>query len=102
MSGISKYLTHTVTIVKVTLARGERTVTEIDDVPAFITSIRTVIRDVSGDHFVDKTLIMLEHDTDVTEQDEIKVGSVASPIAEIRAPRSTRSSNASHLEVLLK
>ena len=102
MSEISKYLTHKVTIVKVTLARGERSESEISDVSAFVTSRRTVFRDASGDHFADKTLILMESDADVTEKDEIKVNDVASPIAEIKAPRSTRSSNVSHLEVLLE
>ena len=98
---ISQYLTHTVTIVKVTLARGERTEVEISDVPSFICSKRSVVRGVSGDHFVDQTLIFLEHDANVTEQDEIKINDVATPIAKITAPRSTRSSTESHLEVLL-
>jgi len=102
MSRISKYLTHRVTIVKVTLARGDRTEKEISNVPAFVTSVRTATKDISGTHFVDRTLVFLEHDADVTEQDEIKVSDVASPIAEIRAPRSPRSSTASHLEVLLE
>ena len=101
MSVVSKYLTHRVTIVKVTLARGDRSVTEIPDIPAFICSKRTVIRDASGDHFVDKTLVFLEHDANVTEQDEIKVNDVATPIAKITPPKSTRSSDASHLEVYL-
>lgn len=98
---ISKYLKHRVTIVKVTLARGDRSETEISDVPAFVTSTRAVVRDVSGDHFVDKTLVIMEHDADVTEQDEIKIGDVSTPIAKITAPKSTRSSTESHLEVLL-
>ena len=102
MSVISKYLTHRVTIVKVTLARGERSEIEIPDIAAFVASKRTVIRDVSGDHFVDKTLIFMDPDANVTEKDEIKVYNVASPIAEIKAPKSTRSSTVSHLEVLLE
>ena len=98
---ISQYLTHTVTIVKVNLKKGAREEEEISNVPAFICSKRSVVRGVSGDHFVDQTLVFLEHDANVTEQDEIKVDNVATPIAKITAPRSTRSSTESHLEVLL-
>lgn len=98
---ISKYLKHRVTIIKVTLARGDRTVVEIPNVPAFVCSKRAVIKDVSGDHFVDKTLVIMEHDANITEQDEIKINDVATPIAKITAPKSTRSSTESHLEVLL-
>jgi len=102
MSAITKYLVHKVTIIKVTLARGDRTEVPIPDVPAFICSERSAIQDVSGTHFVDRTLIFMEHDANVTEQDEIKVDDVASPIAKIRGPKSLRSSDPSHLEVLLE
>lgn len=101
MSAIRKYLTDIVIIVKVTLSRGERSEVEIPNVPAFITTIKTFVRDVSGDHFVDKTLVILEHDANITGQDEIKISGVSTPVSQIRSPKSTRSAVPSHLEVML-
>jgi len=98
-STATKYMKHTVTIVKVSLARGRETTTEKDS-PAYITVQRVIVRDVSGDHAEEKTLLFLPPDADVVEKDRIKIDDVTMPIKWIRAPRFV-GQEPNHLEVLL-
>lgn len=101
MTTISKYLKHTVFIVTTTLTRGEETTTETE-VAAYVTTYTAVIQDVSGDHFVDKTLVFLKPDETISEKDKIREseGEKAISIARIRRPRFVGKSP-NHIEVYL-
>jgi len=90
---------HTVTIVKVSLVRGREATTEKDS-PAYVTVHRVIVRDVSGDHAMEKTLVFLPPDADITEKDKIKIDDVTMPIKWIRPPRFV-GQEPNHLEVLL-
>ena len=101
MTTISKYLEHTVFIVTVTTVRGTETTTE-KEVDAYVTSYTAAVRDVSGTHFVDKTLVFLGPDEVVAEKDKIResAGEPAVSIARIRRPRFV-GKTPNHIEVYL-
>ena len=102
MTTVSKYLKHKVIIVTVTLTRGVETTVETPDVAAYVTTYRAVIRDVSGTHLVDKTLVFLGPDEVIGFKDKIResAGEPAVSIAKIRRPRFV-GKTPNHIEVYL-
>lgn len=98
MSGIGKYLTHSVAIVYVTMTRGVRTTITKSDVPAFITEKTVVFKDETGDHFGTRHVVFLKGDVTLSEIDELIIDDKQRPIVGIFRVRS--GSNAiHHLEV---
>ena len=84
---IDSYLTHTVDIVTVTISKGERTETVIENVPARITSRREVVRDSRGDRLASKTVIYFKPDQVITEQDEVIVDNQQRAVSRINRAR---------------
>ncbi len=101
MSGIGKYLKHSVDIVLVTMTKGIRTTVTAEDVPAFITQTEGVFRDEQGDHFGTKTIVFLAGDVDIDMDDELIVDGRQRPIANISKERGL-STEVHHLEVELQ
>ena len=100
MTTITKFLEHTVTIVKVTEARGTKTETEIPNQAAYIDEITIAVRGVAGVELVTKTLVMMEPDADVTKKDKLIVNGTTMPVYQIDKPRFI-GETPNHLEVLL-
>ena len=96
----ARYRKHSITIVKATVTRGRESTTEVDVDDAYVGTIRVVERDVSGDHAVEKTVVILAPDEDVDRKDKIKIDNVTMPIRSITSPRFVGSSP-NHLEVIL-
>lgn len=96
---IDKYLTHTVDVVKVTMAAGSRSTTTVEDVAARITSRTKVVRDSGGDRYSSVTIIWFKPDQDINGQDEVVVDGKTRPVAEIVKARGK--SGIHHLEVEL-
>ena len=96
----ARYRKHSVTLIKVTVARGRETTTEtvVDD--AYVGTIRIVDRTVSGDQQVEKTIVILDPDEDIDRGDKIKIGDVTMPVKSITRPRFVGASP-NHLEVIL-
>ena len=95
-----KYRKHSVTLIKVTTVRGRESTTETEIDDAYVGTIRIVERDVSGDHAVEKTVVILDPDEDIDRGDKIKIGTVTMPVRSITRPRFVGSSP-NHLEVTL-
>jgi len=93
-------LRHTVDIVKVTIARGIRSTDIISDIPAFISERSYVIRSEAGDVLGSRTVVFLNRDANVAEQDEIIVDGIQRPISRIVKARG-RPRLIHHLEVEL-
>ena len=100
MTTISKYAKHEdIKIVRVTKSRGRETTIEVDAL-GYTSTVRVAVRDVSGTHIEEKTVVFLLPDAVVSREDRIKVGDVTMAISEITRPRFVgRSLN--HIEVTL-
>lgn len=96
---IDSHLVHTVDIVHVTMARGDRSVTITSGVSACVASVSDVHRDASGIHYETNTLIFLKPDEVITEKDEIIVDGKYRPVAGIEYCRD--STGIHHIEVKL-
>lgn len=96
----SKYRKHSVTIVTVTTSRGRESTseTEVDD--AYVGTIRSVVRDESGNHPVEKTIVILSPNTTITRKDRIRVDGIEMPVRSITRPRFV-GKTPNHLEVIL-
>ena len=102
MIRIGQYLNSTVTIVKVSLARGDRTEIEVPDVPVALFRRRDFVRTPAGDSYVSKSFLGFLPTVDITGQDEVIVDGVKRPIADIEHVRVSRYSSAvDHIEVEL-
>jgi len=96
---INKYLTHTITIVQVTMAKGVRNTVEVTNVPAFITSRKGVVGTGSGNFAQSETVIFLKPDQTITRDDEITFDGVTHPVVKIFPARNFQGVH--HLEVTL-
>lgn len=96
---IEKYLTHKVTIKRITMAKGVRSVVEVTNVSAFITNRKGVVRTGKGNFAQSETIIFLLPDQAITEDDEITFDDVTHPVVEIKRARNFQGVH--HLEVTL-
>ena len=96
----ARYRKHTVTLIKVTLARGQESTSETVRNNAYVGTVRVVERGVSGDQEVEKTVVILDPDEDIDRGDKIKIGDVTMPVRSITRPRFVGKSP-NHLEVIL-
>lgn len=87
IGSITPYLKHTVSIVKVAMAAGVRTVTQVDNVPAFVFEDRGLRRNREGDLEHATTCVYLEPDQDVVEVDEILFNGRQRPIRRLTPTR---------------
>jgi len=99
---IGAYLVETVTIVKVTLAAGDRSEVSVPNVPAAVFKREFYRESPAGKETVSKTFIGLQAGTDITGQDEIILDGVKRSVVDIAKVRVSRySSEIGHLEVEL-
>jgi len=96
---IDKYLTHTITIVQVTMAKGVRSTVEVTNVPAFITNREGIVRTGSGNFAQSDTIIFLKPSQAITKDDEITFDGITHPVMEIKRARNAQGIH--HLEVTL-
>lgn len=96
---INERLTHTVSIVKVSMVRGVRTEAASVSEDAFIEEGSRVLRDDLGSHLQSYTRVFLNSDADVDIGDDIIVGSVTRPVINISSVRDPDGLH--HLEVEL-
>jgi hypothetical protein len=102
MRRIGLYLNTTVTLVRTTLASGDRTETETSGVSAAKFEDRVYVRSETGGHYEDVTFLGFKHDTDLEGVDKIIVDGVRRAIKSITPVRESRfSSRISHIEVQL-
>jgi len=86
-------------IVKVTKSRGSETTTEVP-ADGYTSTVRVAVRDVSGTHVEEKTVVFLDPNAVVSRKDRIKVDDVTMAISKITRPRFVgRTPN--HIEVTL-
>ncbi|GAG88892.1 unnamed protein product [marine sediment metagenome] len=86
MTTINKYCKHDVVIVKTTLLKGRETTSEVEAKGCNVGTIRVAVRDVSGTHIEEKTVVMLKPDADVNRGDKIKIDDVTMAISKITRP----------------
>lgn len=96
---IKEYLTHTITIKHITMAKGVRSMVETANVPAFITNRKSVVRVEKGNFSQSDTVIFLLPDQTITEDDEITFDDITHPVVEIKRARNFQGIH--HLEVTL-
>lgn len=96
---IDKYLTHIITIIQVTMAKGVRSTVEVANVPAFITNRESVAKTGSGNFAQSETVIFLKPDQGITKDDEITFDDITHPVVDIKRARNFEGIH--HLEVTL-
>jgi len=96
----SKYRKHSVTIVTVSTSRGRESTSETDVDDAYVGTIRSVVRDESGNHPVERTIVILSPETVITREDRVRVDGIEMPVKSITRPRFVGKSP-NHLEVIL-
>ena len=99
MTTIKKYCEHDIVIVKTTLLRGRESTSEVE-AKGYVSTVRIAVRDVSGTHMEEKTVVFLLPDADVSPSDKIKIGDVVMPIMKITRPAFVGKSP-NHIEVTL-
>lgn len=100
MSTIKKYTKIPVNIVKVTKVRGVESTTLVP-ADVYVSTRRVVIRDASGSHAEEKTVLLFKPDADVTRKDKVLVDGVTMPVLSITGPRFVGRTSPNHLEVTL-
>lgn len=102
MKRIGLYFDTTITIIKVTLALGNRSVSSIENVPAAMFRRDVFHKTLMGGFYESKDFIGLKHDANITGEDEVTVNGIKRTISNITKVRESRySSGISHLEVEL-
>jgi len=96
---IDQYLKHTVTIGRVTMTAGVRSVVETASVPAFITNRIKVITDNTGAHTLSETIVFLKPTQTIGEDDVVTFDGVTYPVGRIYKARDF--TGVHHLEVKL-
>jgi len=87
MTEIDQFLKHTVSINTVTFSEGSRSITTVDDIPAFITQRRRLGRSVAGDSEESHTVVYLKATQTITREDEIIFDGETRPVKDIHTPR---------------
>ena len=96
---IDSKLVHSVDIVHVTMARGEKSITITSGVSAFVTSVTQTTRDAAGVHYKTRTVVFLKPDQTIGEKDEIVTEGEHRPVGGIDYCRDKAGLH--HLEVTL-
>jgi len=99
ISSFNARLTHTVSIVNVTISAGARSESVQTNVPARVAEKRELIRTAAGDRLASNTVVYLKHDANVSEQDEIIVDGKQRPIVKLVHARDE--AGVHHLEAYL-
>ena len=100
MSTIGKYTKIQVNIVKVTKVRGVES-TALVPADVYVSTRRVVIRDPSGSHAEEKTVLLFNPDADITRKDKVLLDGTTMPVLMITKPRFVGRSSPNHLEVTL-